>query len=192
MAFAPPPGTTLRSRCLRMRTGASRETREISPKINSSATRSPSTVTVTLGKSSTIFLSRSVSLRCLLISVWSARTAEGRDALGTAGVTPALHKAPPIFSRLASFLRNPGHHGIHSVSCVGQLHFDRNHGERRQRQVSAQIDCVLFCSHKTVSLAALSQVQQITDVLIGIGVVVAVEGFSDRLDAGGPQLRHEI
>src|SRR5213080_922232 len=37
MAFAPPPGTTLRSRCLRIKTGASRETREISPNTNSSA-----------------------------------------------------------------------------------------------------------------------------------------------------------
>ena len=62
MALAPPPGTTVRSRCFRISTGASRETREISPKTNSSATRSPMTVTVTLGKDSTILRSRSVSL----------------------------------------------------------------------------------------------------------------------------------
>src|SRR6266436_4894991 len=118
----------------------------------------------------------------------------GLDALGTAGGTPALQKAPPsIFSWLASSLRNPGQHGIHSVSCVGQFHFDWDHRQRRQRgQISAQVDCVFFCRHEAVSLAALSQVQQITDVLIGVGVVIAVNGFRDRLDAGGPQLHYEI
>src|SRR5438876_8991496 len=40
-ALAPPPGTMWDSRCLRIRTGASRETREISPYWNSSATKSP-------------------------------------------------------------------------------------------------------------------------------------------------------
>src|SRR5437588_953765 len=45
-ALAPPPGTTCVSRCFRMRTGASRETREMSPKRNSSATKSPRRTTV--------------------------------------------------------------------------------------------------------------------------------------------------
>src|SRR6266705_5841654 len=65
MALAPPPGTRVRSRCLRMSTGASRETREISPKTNSSATRSATAVTVTFGNVCTIFCRRSVSLECL-------------------------------------------------------------------------------------------------------------------------------
>src|SRR5262245_35189884 len=58
MAFAPPPGTIDRLRCFRISTGASRLTREISPKTNSSATRSPSTATLTRGKLSTIFSRR--------------------------------------------------------------------------------------------------------------------------------------
>ena len=62
-----PPGTTVLSRCFRISTGASRETREISPNTNSSATRSPSTVTVTLGNDSTIFLSRAALLSRLVM-----------------------------------------------------------------------------------------------------------------------------
>ena len=42
-AFAPPPGTNCVSRCRKISTGASRETREISPNTNSSATKSPRT-----------------------------------------------------------------------------------------------------------------------------------------------------
>ena len=49
-ALAPPPGTTVLSRCFRISTGASRETRAISPKTNSSATRSANTVTETSEK----------------------------------------------------------------------------------------------------------------------------------------------
>ncbi len=41
-AFAPPPGSVCVSRCRKISTGASRETREISPETNSSATKSPS------------------------------------------------------------------------------------------------------------------------------------------------------
>ncbi len=62
------PGTILRSRCFRISTGASRETREISPNTNSSATRSARTVTVSLGKDSTSFRRRSFSLICLVIN----------------------------------------------------------------------------------------------------------------------------
>src|SRR5215471_10156596 len=54
MALAPPPGAMLRSRCFRMSTGASRETRAISPKTNSSATRSARTVAVSRLKLSTM------------------------------------------------------------------------------------------------------------------------------------------
>ena len=63
----PATGTMVRSRCFRISTGASRDTRGISPKINSSATGRPSTVTVVLGNDSTIFLSRSFSLGCLFM-----------------------------------------------------------------------------------------------------------------------------
>jgi len=46
-----------------------RMTREISPNTNSSATRSARTVTVSLGKDSTIFRSRSFSLICFVIKM---------------------------------------------------------------------------------------------------------------------------
>src|SRR2546421_2974832 len=130
MALAPPPGSTVRSRCLRIRTGASRETREISPKINSSATRSPTTVIVILANDSTIFISRSVSLEFLLIR--------------------------KIFSCPPSALLNEAQDGIHSVSCVQQFHFHRNNSQGfESRQISIQVDCVLFRGDESASLTLL-------------------------------------
>src|SRR5437899_6091499 len=130
MAFAPPPGITLRLRCLRISTGASRETREISPKMNSSATRSPSTVTVTLGNASTIFFSRSVSSGCLLISVRR------------------------IFSCPMPPFLNPTQHGIHRPSRVGKLHLHRDHRQRLQcRKIPVKIDAVFLGRDETPSLA---------------------------------------
>src|SRR5580704_130771 len=102
IAFAPPPGETLRSRCLRIKTGASRETRDISPKTNSSATRSPTTVIVTLGNDSTIFRSRSDSLGCLVIK--QRRFSHGWSL---------------------SFCDH-AQHGIHCVICVCQFHLHRH------------------------------------------------------------------
>src|SRR5579864_4786985 len=52
-ALAPPPGTICVSLCLRMRTGASRETRVMSPNWKASATKSPRTTTVLVEKRST-------------------------------------------------------------------------------------------------------------------------------------------
>ena len=73
---------------------------------------------------------------------------------------PALSNATAIFSRLAPSLRNHGEHGIHSVSCVGEFHLYRDNGQRSKcGQISAQIDRVFFCSHKTVGLTALPQGQ---------------------------------
>src|SRR3984893_533358 len=100
MALAPPPGTIFRSRCFRISTGASRDTREISPKTNSSATRSARTVTVNLGKEATIFRKRSFSLICLVINVSAAaikdRLSATQDFLMTEAFdsqfSPKLHR----------------------------------------------------------------------------------------------------
>jgi hypothetical protein len=56
--MAPPPGTIWVSRWRRIRTGASRETRVISPYWNTSATKSPRRTMVREGKRSTISASR--------------------------------------------------------------------------------------------------------------------------------------
>src|ERR1019366_7299251 len=53
-ALAPPPGIRVRPRCLRISTGASRETRAISPEMNSSVIRSAMTSTLTLENDSTM------------------------------------------------------------------------------------------------------------------------------------------
>src|SRR5271169_3046758 len=110
MAFAPPPGTMVFSRCFKISTGASRETREISPNTNSSATKSPSTATVTLGNELTICFSRSVSLGCLFMNVSG------------------------ILSCGASALANCAQHGVQRTSFVQQFHLDRDDRQRLQRR----------------------------------------------------------
>src|SRR5215469_7041036 len=65
-AFAAPPGYASLRRWRRISTGASRETREISPDTNSSSTKSPSTQMVRCGKAATISSSR---VRSTLTSV---------------------------------------------------------------------------------------------------------------------------
>src|SRR5579859_1869658 len=67
-ALAPPPGTNCDSRCRRIRTGASRETREISPNWYSSATKSP--------KSTTLF-----DENCSTISARASRSTDGDDTI---------------------------------------------------------------------------------------------------------------
>src|SRR5579863_5922784 len=166
-ALAPPPGTTVRSRCFRISTGASRDTREISPKTNSSATRSPSTVTVTLGKLSTIFLRRSVSFRCLVIGM-------------------------PIFSCPALPLLNLVKHGIEGVSCIGKLHLHRHNRKWHQGgKIGSQIDCIFLGRHKAASLAAFLQLKQLADVFLGIRVVVTIKRFGRRFNVGRSQLQDE-
>src|SRR5262249_12036201 len=139
IAFAPPPGTTVRSRCFRIRTGASRDTREISPKTNSSATRSPTTVIVTLGNDSTIFFSRSASLGCFVIS------------------TLRFLRLADLLTVRAS-LRNDPQHGIDSVSCVDEFHFDRNDCQGIQlREVFGEVDGIFFGGDESVRPALLAQ-----------------------------------
>src|SRR5438270_1294036 len=122
-ALAPPPGRTVRSRCFRISTGASRDTREISPNINSSATRSPNTVTVMLGKSSTIFLSRSASLGCFVI-------------LSSAGIPPFAETRLMTCAALPNSTFSFGDRAedsINSVSGIGEFHFHLDHREGLQR-----------------------------------------------------------
>src|SRR5208283_5237466 len=128
MALAPPPGTTLRSQCLRISTGASRETREISPKTNSSATRSARTVTVSLGKDSTIFRRRRrpwFSL-CFVID-------------------PALRGATKIFSRAGLPFRDSCQNGIDNGSRIVEGELELGDGEGIEFSLQrAQIHSVFF------------------------------------------------
>src|ERR1017187_3936244 len=148
-AFAPPPGVTVRSRCRRISTGASRDTREISPKTNSSATRSPTTVIVTFGNDSTIFCSRAVSLKCLLM--WDDK----------------------IFSRRALAAFNDVQKGIHSVRCIYQFHAHWNDRQRLQfGQMGTEIDAILFRGDVSASFAGAAQFQQLLDIALGIGAMI--------------------
>src|SRR4029077_11225669 len=174
-----------------MSTGASRDTREISPYTNSSATRSPSTVIVTLGNASIIFRSRSTSFKCFVIRrleqtchpeatcVSSPKDpGEPREASRSLRCNTrafgSLPYRPRIFSRAPPPLLNHAQHGIHTVSCVGQLHLHRNHRQRRQRvKISTQVHRILLCSNKASSLTALPELQQITNIFVGIRMMVA-------------------
>src|SRR5262249_38224687 len=159
-----PPGMMVRSRCFRISTGASRETREISPKTNSSATISPSTVTVALGKASTIFASRSVSFKCLVIVTSSPL------------VAPAFHQRPtnlpltlPILSCPAATLGKGMQDGIHSVSGVFQFHLHRDDRNRLQRgKISAQIHRIFFGGDESARFTFLFQLQQFAHVFFRI------------------------
>ena len=57
-----------------------------------------------------------------------------------------------IFSRAAAPLLDHAQHGIHSVSCVGELHLDRNDSQRRQRaEISSQINRIFFGGNKAAA-----------------------------------------
>src|SRR5579863_1384357 len=192
-ALAAPPGTTLRSRCFRISTGASRETREISPKTNSSATRSPKTVTVILGKASTIFLRRSPSFGCLVIRIseGGAGAIAGWREVTLAALPGCATKSILSCAPLSFF--NHAQNSIQSVSCVVQLHADGNHRQRLQRgKIWPQIDGIFLGSNKASGLATFPQVDQFTDILLGVRVVVAIKRFGYRIDVCRSQLQNEI
>src|SRR5580704_16084761 len=177
-ALAPPPGTTVRSRCFRISTGASRDSREISPNTNSSATKSPSTVMVTLGNASIIFRSRSAPFKCFVI-----RFRGTRRSVAVWG----------IFSRVAAPFLNHAQHGIHGISGVRQLHLYPNHHQRRERcQISSQVHGIFFCGDEAARLTALPKLQQVANILLGVGVMIAEESLGDRINTRSPQLQQKV
>src|ERR1700722_11707902 len=177
-AFAPPPGSTVRSRCFRISTGASRDTREISPYTNSSATRSPSTVMVTLGKASIILRSRSTSFKCFVIRY--------------RGNFPIVAVCR-IFSRAAAPFIHHAQDGIDGVSRAGKFHLDRDDCERRERvKISAQVHRIFLRSDEASSLAALFELQQVAHILFRVGMMITEECFCGRGNASGPQLQQKI
>src|SRR5271167_2396363 len=136
-ALAPPPGTTTRSRCLRMSTGASRDTRAISPKTNSSAIRSTRAVMETSENDWTAFFQRSASFKCLVMN-----SNEG-PAPGIELPDPA---EPTIVScgRLLS-LDNCGQHRIDGGIGIFQMYSHGNHVYRLQGlQMCAEVHGVFF------------------------------------------------
>src|SRR5213593_1091350 len=162
MAFAPPPGTTLRSRCLRIKTGASRETREISPNTNSSATRSPTTVMVTLGKDSIMFLNAEADATL----IFSCRTAA-------------------LFNRAKHGIQ--GVIGVEKLHLDGN-DCQRNKGRKK----FAQVDGVFFCGDKATGFALRAKFDQVRYIALGIGVMIAIECFGGRFDTCGAELHQEI
>src|SRR5690349_13101602 len=112
-----------------MSTGASRDTREISPKMNSSATRSATTVTVTLRKCSTIFDSRSVSLPCFIVQS------------GTEIISRALSRARGYRAQQV----------INKTNSILQIQRRADHMQRLQQgRKSPEIDRVLLGRDKAV------------------------------------------
>src|ERR1039458_1252901 len=185
MALAPPPGTTLRSRCFKISTGASRETREISPNTNSSATRSARTVTVSLGKDSTIFRRRSFSLICFVINM-----------LGHNILAPRVQ--PKIFSRAGLPFRDSRQNGsrqdgIHNVSGMVERKVERSDRERLELFLQRpQIDRIFFRGQEATGAEPVAHGQQALDVPSVIGMVVAELDFCGTRDSGGTNLREEL
>src|ERR1700687_3290899 len=152
-AFAPPPGTTVRSRCRRMSTGASRETREISPNTNSSATMSPSTVTVMRGKEATIVRSRS--------ACWGTRVMKKKII------------SRGIFSRRRPAFLNHTQNSIQGVKGLEQVHDYASHGDRLNRgKQRAEIDRVLLSGDEAAGAVLFSQCHQLANVGSRVSVVV--------------------
>jgi len=113
MALAPPPGTTLRSQCLRISTGASRETREISPNTNSSATRSARTVTVELGKG---LNDLSQAQAAVVFTMFCHRSGSSRGAT-------------KIFSRAELPFRDSCQNGVYDGSGIFERELELGDGE---------------------------------------------------------------
>src|SRR5260370_28226983 len=146
MAFAPPPGTTWRAWCFRISTGASRETREISPNTNSSATRSARTVIVRLGKDSTIFRRRGrpFSLMGFVIKM------PGHNNLG--------HRVQlKIFSRAGLPVRDSRQNRVHNVR--GMVEREAQHRDRERRKFRlqrSQIERIFFRGHEAAGAALVA------------------------------------
>src|SRR5882724_6967009 len=157
MALAPPPGTIIRSRCFKIRTGASRETREISPNTNSSATRSPSTVTVAWGNASTIFLRRSVSLLCFVMIF---------DDGGSS--SPSR-----IFSHCRRTRGNLRHQKAQDGLSIEQFHSHGcgNKGFHAPR-IFLQIDHIFLCGNESRAILLFANGQQISHIFLGVGMVI--------------------
>src|SRR5882672_526080 len=169
IALAAPPGTTLRSRCFRISTGASRETREISPKMNSSATRSPRTVTVVLGNASTILRRRSFSLTVLAMM------------------------ESKIFSRARLSFRNSRENCIDKLGGTVEREFQR--GNRQGLKVGSQrseIDSVFFGGQEPAGAEFTSPCEQALNVTFTIRMVVAEDDLGGRYNASGTHLGEEL
>src|ERR1700722_13255988 len=103
---------------------------------------------VILGNASTIFRSRSTSFKCFVIRCEKPCHPEAtvlsspKDLSEPRGASRSLRRINSafgshpyrqrIFSRVPPPLLNYAQHGIHCVICVGQLHLDRNHRQRRE------------------------------------------------------------
>src|ERR1700690_2506314 len=180
MALAPPPGTTLRSRCCKISTGASRETREIAPKTNSSATRSASTVTVSLGKDSTIFLRRPFSLLDFVINLLD------QNLLAQSGATK-------IFSRAVLRFRNDRQNGIHNSGWVAERELERGDGEWFEEVLlRREIDSVFFRRKKTDTLKVATRADKSLNVVEAISMMVAKLDFCRGRNSGGAHLGKEL
>src|SRR5450631_168803 len=172
-AFAPPPGPTVRLRCRRISTGASRDTREISPNTNSSATKSPSTVTVMRGNAATIFRGRSASLGARVIR----KTIFSRE----------------IFSRRRPAFPNHAQNSIQSVSGVKEFHSSARDGDPiKRRKQRAEIDRVFFGGDETTGVVLLTQGSEIADIFLRVRVVVAVKLRGGWVNTSGLQLIDEL
>src|SRR4051812_28491488 len=154
-----------------MSTGASRETRVISPNTNSSATRSPSTVTVTLGNASTILTSRSA---CLFM------------------VGQSLLRKRYCLTLAAAQSYGPQHR-LHASRALGELHRDRGDGDGFEPLADgAQVDGVFFRGDEHLGVALPAKLQQVFDVVFFVTIVVAEGGRGGRLAAGELQLQQKV
>src|SRR5581483_911720 len=174
MALAPPPGTTVLSRCLRIRTGASRETREISPKTNSSATISPRTVTVIPGKRRTISFRRSCWAWALKLRLCGSQYC--------------------IFScHCLAAAQERSEHGIDGFASVLQLHAHGNYCNGIQpREQLRQVDRVFLSGYRAARSANLAQFEQLANVRQRIGVVIAKHCLGHSIDSGGAKLGKKV
>ena len=149
----------MRSRCLRMSTGASRDTRAISPKTNSSATRSTSAVMETSQNDWTIFFQRSASFRCLVMNSkegpapWMEQPGATELVIVSRGALPSLG--------------NRGQHRVERGVGTLQLHSHSDNVNGLQRlQMRTEIHCVLFRGNECRCSRLLAQALQLAHVRI--------------------------
>src|ERR1044072_6934133 len=105
-------------------------------------------------------------------------------------VCPWFHAA--FLTSAPSFLYHCKH-GIHSVSCIQDLHFYRNYCQRlKGRAVLIEVYQVFFCGDESIGLGLLAVFYYFLYVFFFRGVVVAIDGFGRKIDSSCSKLGQEI
>jgi hypothetical protein len=88
---------------------------------------------------------------------------------------------------------NHTQNSIQSVSGIEKLHDDAGYGDwRERRKQRAEIDGVFFSGDETACTVLFPQGRELADIVVCIGIMIAIELGCGRLNASVPQLLDEF